>query len=98
MTRRETAERAIAKAVELNPTVLEVDNGFWVVASSKPGKGYMLERDETTGDLYCPCPAAEFTGCCFHRAALGLHLGTIPQSWIPAVDVHIGVDIAAVAS
>ncbi len=98
MTRRETAERAIAKALEVRPTVLQVDHDFWVVASSKPGHGYLLERDETTGDLYCPCPAAEFTGCCHHRAALGLFLGTIPMAWLPAVDVPIGVDIAAVAS
>ncbi len=95
MTRRQVAERAIAKAVELNPTVLEVDNGFWVVASSKPGKGYMLERDETTGDLYCPCPAAEFTGCCHHRAALGIFLGTVPQAWLPAMDVPVAVQVAS---
>jgi len=98
MTRRETAERALAKAVELRPVILQVDNDFWCVASSKPGHGYMVERDPESGDLYCPCPAAEHTGTCYHRASVGLAIGTIPQAWIPAVDVPIGVDIAAVAS
>jgi hypothetical protein len=81
--RRETAERAIAKALELRPVVLRVDNDFFAVASSELGHGYLLERDPQTGDLYCPCKAAEFAGCCYHRAALGLFLGTIPASWLP---------------
>ena len=95
MTRRETAQRAISKAVELRPVVLQVDNDFFAVQSSDPGRGYLLERDPESGDLFCPCSAAEFTGCCHHRAALGLHLGTIPQSWIPAVDVPIGVAVVS---
>ncbi len=81
--RREIAAKAIAKAVELQPTVLKVDNDFYAVASSKPGEGYLLERDPATGDLYCPCKGAEYFGTCYHRAALGLFLGTIPQTWIP---------------
>ena len=83
-SRRETAERALAKALELRPVVLRVDNDFWAVASSEPGHGYLLERDPATGDLYCPCKAAEFNGTCYHRAALGIHIGTIPASWLPA--------------
>ncbi len=45
MTRRETAERAISKAVELRPVVIQVDNDFWAVQGSKPGHGYLVERD-----------------------------------------------------
>jgi hypothetical protein len=91
--RRETARRAIAKALELRPVVLRVDNDFFAVASSEAGQGYLLERDPASGDLYCPCKAAEFTGCCYHRAALGLYLGTIPTSWLPtpAQAEHVAV-------
>lgn len=92
---RQVAERAIAKALELRPVVLQVDTDFFTVASSRPGHGYLLERDPESGDLYCPCPAAEFNGCCYHRAALGLHLGTIPQSWLPAVDAPIAMAVAS---
>ena len=84
MTRRETAERAIAKAVELRPAVIQVDNDFWAVQGSRSGLGYLVERDPATGDLWCPCKAAEFTGTCYHRAAVGLAIGTVPQAWIPA--------------
>jgi hypothetical protein len=83
--RRETAERALHKALELRPVVLRVDNDFFAVASSEPGHGYLLERDPATGDLYCPCLASEYGTACYHRAALGLFLGTIPASWLPTV-------------
>ena len=95
MTRRETAERAIARALELRPVVIQVDDDFWAVQGSKAGLGYLVERDPATGDLYCPCPAAEFTGCCHHRAALGIHLGTIPQAWLPAMDTPVDVAVAS---
>ncbi len=95
MTRRQVAERAIAKAVELRPTVLRVDRDFWCVASSTPGKGYMVERDPESGDLYCPCPAAEHTGTCYHRASVGLAIGTIPASWLPVLDAPIDLAVAS---
>ena len=93
--RREIAAKAIAKAVELQPTVLRIDNDFYAVASSKPGEGYLLERDPETGDLYCPCKGAEYFGTCYHRAALGIFLGTIPASWLPAVDVPVAYAVAS---
>ncbi len=93
--RRQTAERAIAKALELRPVVFRVDEGFWAVQGSKPGHGYLLERDSESGDLFCPCPAAEHMGTCFHRAALGIHLGTIPTSWIPAMDTPVDMAVAS---
>jgi hypothetical protein len=93
--RREAAERAIRKAVELRPVVLQVDHDFWCVASSTPGKGYMVERDPESGDLWCPCPAAEFTGTCYHRAAVGMSLGTVPASWVPSADAPIDVLVAS---
>jgi hypothetical protein len=83
MTRRETAQQAISKAVELRPVVIQVDNDFWAVQGSKPGHGYLVERDPATGDLWCPCKAAEMTGTCYHRASVGLAIGTVPQAWIP---------------
>ncbi len=94
-TRREAAERAIRKALEVNPPVFRVDAGFYAVGSSRAGEGYLLERDEATGDLFCPCPGAQINGCCFHRAALGLFLGTVPQSWIPTVDAPIAMAVAS---
>ncbi len=94
-SRRETAQRAIAKAVEVNPVVIQVDNDFWAVQGSKPGHGYLLERDPESGDLWCPCKAAEFTGTCHHRAALGLHLGTIPSSWLPTSTGGIDLAVAS---
>ncbi len=93
--RREAAERAISRAVELNPTVLRVDEDFFVVASSEAGRGYLLERDPQSGDLFCPCPAAQFNGTCYHRAALGIFLGTIPQSWLPPVDAPVAYAVAS---
>ncbi len=94
-TRREAAERAIRKAVEVNPPVFKVDAGFYAVGSSRPGEGYLLERDEATGDLFCPCPGAQLTGTCYHRAALGIFLSTVPQSWLPVVDAPVAYAVAS---
>jgi hypothetical protein len=93
MTRRETAQRAISKALELRPVVIQVDHDFWAVQGSQPGHGYLIERDPESGDLWCPCRAAEMTGTCYHRASVGLAIGTVPQAWMPA-----GVSSVAVAS
>ncbi len=95
MTRRETAERAIAKAVELRPVVIQVDHDFWAVQGSRSGLGYLVERDPATGDLWCPCKAAEMTGTCYHRAAVGLAIGTVSQAWLPAIDAPIAVAVAS---
>ncbi len=82
--RRSTVQNCIAKAQQVNPVILQVDHDYWVVSSSTPGKGWLLERDPETGDLYCPCPGSQHVGCCYHRAALGLLLGAVPHDWIPA--------------
>ncbi len=97
MTRETMCRRAIAKAVEVNPPVFRVDEGFYAVGSSRPGEGYLLERNDD-GDLYCPCEASQRGLPCYHRAALGLHLGTVPAAWLPAVDAPVGVEVMAVAS
>jgi hypothetical protein len=81
--------------VELRPVVIQVDNDFWAVASSTPGKGYMVERDPESGNLWCPCSASERGIPCYHRAAVGLAIGTIPRSWLPAVDVPIDMAVAS---
>ncbi len=93
--RRETAQRAVAKAVEFRPVVIQVDNDFWAVQSSKSGLGYLVERDPATGDLWCPCKAAEFTGTCYHRAAVGLSIGTVPQAWLPTPTGGIDMAVAS---
>jgi len=97
MSREEMARRAISKAAAVSPPVFRVDEGYYAVQSSKPGHGYLLEINPD-GDVFCPCTASERGLPCYHKAALGLHLGTVPRSWVPSVDVPIGVDIAAVAS
>ena len=89
--RQETARRAIAKALELRPVVIQVDHDFWAVQGSKSGLGYLVERDPETGSLWCPCKAAEFMGCCYHRAAVGIAIGTIPQSWLPVQSESLAV-------
>ncbi len=94
-TRRETAQRALSKALEVRPVVIQIDNDFFAVQSSEAGRGYLVERDPETGDLFCPCPGAQFTGCCYHRAAVGLAIGTTPQAWIPAMDVPIAVAVVS---
>ncbi len=79
-----TIRHCIEKAERLQPTILDVGDGFYAVASSTPGKAYLVERDPESGDLWCPCPGFAHTGYCYHKAALGLFLGTIAQAWIPA--------------
>jgi hypothetical protein len=88
------ARRAITKAAAVDPPVFRVDEGFYAVGSSRPGLGYLLEVNPD-GDVFCPCEASQRGLPCFHRAALGLHLGTIPQSWVPAVHVPIDVAVAS---
>ncbi len=97
MSREEMARRAITKAAEVNPPVFAVDSNFFAVGSSRPGVGYLLERNDC-GDVYCPCTASERGLPCYHKAALGLHLGTASRSWVPSLDVLIGADIVAVSS
>ncbi len=98
MTRETMCRRAIAKAVEVGPAVFAVDTDFFAVQSSDPGRGYLLERDPETGDLFCPCEASQRGLPCYHRAALGLFLGTIPAHWLPGVDAPVALEVVAVAS
>jgi hypothetical protein len=84
--------RAISKAAAVAPPVFRVDEGFYAVGSSRAGVGYLLEVNPD-GDVYCPCTAATRGLPCYHSAALGLHLGTVPQSWIPAIDVPVAAAI-----
>jgi len=97
-TTRAHIDAAVSRALEARLTILDMRDGFWAVESqSKPGTAYMLELDET-GTIFCPCEGFQYNAICTHKVALGIHIGTIPASWIPAVDVPIGVDIVAVAS
>ncbi len=94
MSRDEMARRAITKAAEVNPPVFAVDTNFYAVGSSRPGVGYLLERNED-GDVFCPCTASERGLPCYHKAALGLFLGTVPTSWVPAMDTPVAVAVAS---
>ncbi len=42
-----------------------------------------------------PCEASQRGLPCYHKAALGVFLGTIPQSWLPAVDVPVALAVAS---
>jgi hypothetical protein len=88
------ARRAIHKALEVYPPVFRIDVGFYAVGSSRPGEGYLLERNED-GDLYCPCEASQRGLPCYHKAALGLFLGTIPGSWLPSMDTPVSLVVAS---
>ncbi len=94
MTRETMCRRAISKALELNPPVMRIDAGFYAVGSSREGHGYLLEVNDC-GDLWCPCEASQRGLPCYHKAALGLHLGTVPASWLPAMDTPLAVAVAS---
>ena len=94
MTRETMCRRAITKAAEVNPPVFAVETNFYAVQSSDPGRGYLLDVN-SDGDVYCPCTASERGLPCYHKAALGIHLGTIPRSWLPSVDVPIDMAVAS---
>ncbi len=87
--RQEQAIRnAISKAQKAQPAVIRLGVEWFAVASaSKPGTGYMVHL-YTDGGTTCSCRAAEQGTYCFHRAAVGLQLGTIPARFLeqPAVD------------
>ncbi len=75
--------RAVTKAREVRPVVLKLDDGGYTVASgSRPGCGYLV-RVLGDGSTACECKAAERDLYCYHRAALGLLLGTIPARFLP---------------
>lgn len=77
--------RAVAKAQSLQPTVLQVDKHFWAVASQGcSGLDYLCEEG-TDGVLWCPCQGYSHTGYCYHVAAVGLSLGTIPSKFLAPV-------------
>ncbi len=97
-SRREVAQRAIAKALEVRPVVIQVDHDFWAVQGSKSGLGYLVERDPASGDLWCPCKGSEHFGTCYHKAAVGVTIGTIPQSWLPNVSPATQTQAMAMAS
>ncbi len=70
-------------------------DGFWAVESqSKPGTAYMLEHDGD-GRIWCPCEGFQYNAICTHKVALGIHLGTIPRSWLPAIDAPIDMAVAS---
>ncbi len=73
---------AVTKAREVRPVVLKLDDGGYTVASgSRPGCGYLV-RVLGDGSTACECKAAERDLYCYHRAALGLLLGTIPARFL----------------
>ncbi len=77
-----TIRNAVRKAQQVAPAVLELAPGFHAVASqSRPGAGYVV-RTYADGHSVCECEGQERAGYCYHRAALGLLLGTIPAQYL----------------
>lgn len=77
-----SVRRAVAKAREVRPVVLKLEDGCYTVASgSRPGCGYLVRvlGDSSTA---CECKAAEQGLYCYHRATVGLLLGTIPTQFL----------------
>ncbi len=92
---RASIDRAITRALEAQLTILDMRDGFWAVESqSKPGTAHMLEIDGD-GKIWCPCEGFERNGICTHKVALGIRIGTIPASWLPAVDVPVDLAVAS---
>jgi len=94
-TTRANIDAAVSRALEAKLTILDMRDGFWAVESqSRHGTAYMLELDGA-GSIWCPCEGFQYNAICTHKVALGIHIGTIPASWIPAVDVPIDVAVAS---
>ncbi len=82
-----TIRNAVLKAQELQPAVLELAPGFYAVASqSRPGAGYVV-RTYGDGHSVCECKGQEHAGYCYHRAEVGLKLGTVPAAYVEAAPV-----------
>ena len=95
LTSRARIDAAVSRALEAKPTILDMRDGFWAVESqSRPGTAYMLELDDT-GRIWCPCEGFQYNAICTHKVALGIHIGTIPASWIPAVDTPINLQVVS---
>ncbi len=84
-----TIRNAVRKAQEVAPAVLELAPGFYAVASqSRPGAGYVV-RTYTDGHSACECKGKERAGYCYHRAAVGLKLGTVPAAYLEAAPAPV---------
>ncbi len=80
--RTATSSNAVAKARKVQPVVLDLGDGWHSVASlSQPGTGHLV-RVAATGCSECGCKGHQQAGYCYHRAAVGLRLGTIPASFL----------------
>ena len=77
-----TIRNAVKKAQAVQPQVLELDSRTFAVASkSRPGTGHVVTLDEHS-KLACTCQGFSHVGCCYHGAAVGLHLGLIPERYL----------------
>ncbi len=79
---------AVHKALEVQPQLLKLCDGFHVAPSkSTPGKGYMVTEQD--GHVHCECTGFERTGACYHAAALAIELGLMPHKYlVPELTVH----------
>ncbi len=83
-----TIRNAVRKAQQVAPAVLELAPGFYAVASkSRPGAGYVV-RTYTDGHSTCECEGQERAGYCYHRASVGLRLGTLPSQYLEQAPKH----------
>ncbi len=84
-----TIRNAVLKAQEIRPVILQVAPTTYAIEShSRPGTGHLLQVD-ATGCICCPCEGFVRGGFCWHKAALGIHIGTIPQDWVRAASKQV---------
>ncbi len=84
-----TLRAAIQKAQKLQPVILQVAPTTYAIEShSRPGTGHLLQIDPTCC-ISCPCEGFVRGGFCWHKAALGIHIGTIPQDWVRAASQQV---------
>ena len=77
-----TVVNAVAKARKKNPTVLRLGEGLYAVERvSRKGEAFVVRVYEN-GHSVCECKGSEHAGYCYHRAAVGLRLGTIPAQFL----------------
>ena len=77
-----TISNAIKKAQAVQPSVLKLADGIFAVSSkTRPGEGYVISLYDN-GHSLCECKGSEHAGYCYHRAAVGLRLSTIPAQFL----------------
>ncbi len=84
-----TVRRAIHKAREQAPAIYAIGDGYYALPSAtRPGAGYLVEVG-ADGYTHCECEGSQRAGYCWHRAAVGLLIGTIPSRFLDVAGVEL---------